>query len=239
MNTEAAPLPPPLARSDGRPAQWACTPGLTGYQAAVTFMEARAMAIAAGEAEELVWFVEHPPLYSAGISAKPGDLLDAGRFPVFASGRGGQYTYHGPGQRVVYLMLDLRERGRDVSAFVAGLEAWIIDALARLDVKGKVRKGKVGVWVLPAGGNPLKAPAKIAAIGVKLRRWVSFHGVSLNVCPDLSHFEGIVPCGLPGEPVTSLAQLGLDATMADADRALRMAFQATFGPLENAPAVML
>ena len=237
MNTEAAVLPPPLVRSDGRPAQCACTSGLTEYEAAVRFMEARAASIAAGEAEELVWLVEHPALYSAGVSAKAGDLLEPDRFPVFASGRGGQYTYHGPGQRVVYLMLDLRERGRDVSAFVAGLEAWIIDALSRLGVEGAVRPGKVGVWVAQAAPDRPTTSAKIAAIGVKLRRWVSFHGVSLNVDPDLSHFEGIVACGLPGEPVTSLAQLGLKVGMADADRALRLAFEATFGPLEEAPTV--
>jgi lipoyl(octanoyl) transferase len=180
-------------------------------------MEARAAAIAAGEAGELVWLLEHPPLYTAGVSAKAADLLDA-RFPVFESGRGGQYTYHGPGQRVAYVMLDLRARDRDVGAFVRALEAWVIDALATFNVEGLVRPRRVGVWV--EHGTP-RRESKIAAIGVKLRRWVSFHGISLNVEPDLSHFDGIVPCGVREHGVTSLVDLGLPVTMDEADAALK------------------
>ena len=195
-------------------------------------MEARVEAIARGEAGELVWLLEHPPLYTAGVSAKPGDLLDATRFPVFRSGRGGQFTYHGPGQRVAYVMLDLTRRGRDVRLFVRALQAWIIEALAELGVEGEVRDDRVGVWVRRA------APAredKVAAIGVKLRRWVSFHGVSLNVDPDLGHFSGIVPCGVTGHGVTSLADLGRPAPMSVADAALRAAFGEIFGPVAEAP----
>jgi len=199
-------------------------------------MEARAGAIADGQAGELVWLLEHPPLYTAGVSAKAADLLEPGRFPVFRSGRGGQFTYHGPGQRVAYVMLDLSARGRDVRAFVLALQAWIIDALARLGVAGDVREGRVGVWV-ERGATP-NGPAredKVAAIGVKLRRWVSFHGVSLNVAPDLSHFTGIVPCGVTLHGVTSLADLGREVAMAEADAALRAAFAAVFGPVADAP----
>ncbi|MDB5419506.1 MAG: Octanoyltransferase [Phenylobacterium sp.] len=207
---------------------------LVGYEDAVAAMEARAEAIAEGRAGELVWLLEHPPLYTAGVSAKPGDLLDPGRFPVFRSGRGGQFTYHGPGQRVAYLMLDLRARERDVRAFVAALEAWLIGALARLEVTGEVRPGRVGVWVeRKAPGVPTR-DEKIAAIGVKLRRWVSFHGVSLNVAPDLAHFAGIVPCGQTEHGVTSLVDLGLPATMDDADAALMASFREVFGPVEAA-----
>ena len=200
-------------------------------------MEARAEAIAAGSAGELVWLLQHPPLYTAGISAKPGDLLDAGRFPVFRSGRGGQYTYHGPGQRVAYVMLDLRQRGRDVTRFVGDLEAWLIAALARFNVEGSVRKGRVGVWVTRTGPGWVRED-KIAAIGVRLRKWVSFHGIAFNVEPELEHFSGIVPCGVSGPQfgVTSLADLGLAATMADADDALRAAFERVFGPTQDAPA---
>ena len=194
-------------------------------------MEARAGAIADGQACELVWLLEHPPLYTAGVSAKPADLLDPSRFPVFRSGRGGQFTYHGPGQRVAYVMLDLSSRGRDVRAFVQALQAWIIDALARLGVDGEVRDRRVGVWVERGGGRE----DKVAAIGVKLRRWVSFHGVSLNVDPDLSHFTGIVPCGVTLHGVTSLADLGTGASMAEADAALKAAFQEIFGPVAEAP----
>ncbi len=194
-------------------------------------MEARAGAIAEGQAGELVWLLEHPPLYTAGVSSKPADLLDPGRFPVFRSGRGGQFTYHGPGQRVAYVMLDLSARGRDVRAFVQALQSWIIDALDRLGVDGEVREGRVGVWVERGLGRE----DKVAAIGVKLRRWVSFHGVSLNVDPDLSHFGGIVPCGVTAHGVTSLADLGRTAGMADADSALKAAFVEIFGPVADAP----
>jgi lipoyl(octanoyl) transferase len=193
-------------------------------------MEARAAAIASGEAPELVWLLEHPPLYTSGTSGREGDLLQT-RFPLFSTGRGGQVTYHGPGQRVAYVMLDLKRRRPDVRAFVAGLEEWIIRTLGTFDVKGERRQDRVGVWV----ARPDKGPGhedKIAAIGVRLRRWVSFHGVSLNVDPDLSHFEAIVPCGVtdPRYGVTSLADLGLRVGLADVDIALRRAFADVFGP---------
>jgi lipoyl(octanoyl) transferase len=227
---------PTLLRPDAAAAGWAMSPGLVAYPEAETAMEARATAIADGQAGELVWLLQHPPLYTAGVSAKAADLLDPGRFPVFRSGRGGQFTYHGPGQRVAYVMLDLSARGRDVRAFVQALQAWIIDALARLDVAGEVREGRVGVWVArPSFGLSPGREDKVAAIGVKLRRWVSFHGVSLNVDPDLSHFTGIVPCGVTLHGVTSLADLGHGASMADADSALKAAFVAVFGPVADAP----
>jgi lipoyl(octanoyl) transferase len=215
---------------------WAVSPGLTEYEAAVAAMEARAAAIAAGEAGQLVWLLEHPPLYTAGVSARAEDLIDPGRFPVFRTGRGGQFTYHGPGQRVVYLMLDLRRRGRDVTRFVADLERWLIGALERFNVKGEVREGRVGVWVERKGPGWSRED-KIAAIGVRLRKWVSFHGVAFNVEPDLEHFSGITPCGISGPQfgVTSLLDLGLPVTMADADAALRAAFHDVFGPTGDAP----
>jgi lipoyl(octanoyl) transferase len=222
---------PPLARPDAAPAGWAVSPGLTPYAEAEAAMEARATAIAEGAAGELIWLLEHPPLYTAGVSARPGDLLDAHRFPVFRSGRGGQFTYHGPGQRVVYVMLDLTARGKDVRAFVRALQAWIIEALAELGVRGETREGRVGVWVERRGAGGLLREDKVAAIGVKLRRWVSFHGVSLNVAPDLSHFGGIVPCGVTDHGVTSLAVLGAPATLAEADAALKAAFERIFGPV--------
>jgi lipoyl(octanoyl) transferase len=215
---------------------WAASPGLTDYEPAVAAMEARAAAIAAGEAGELVWLLEHPPLYTAGVSAKGADLLDPHRFPVFQTGRGGQFTYHGPGQRVAYVMLDLRKRGRDVTRFVADLERWLIGALARFNVKGEAREGRVGVWVERKGPGWARED-KIAAIGVRLRKWVSFHGVAFNVEPDLEHFSGITPCGVSGPQygVTSLVDLGLPVTMAAADAALRAAFEDVFGPTEIAP----
>lgn len=231
LNADASPL---FARDDALPAGWAVSPGLVPYEAAVAAMEARAAAIAEGKAGELVWLLEHPPLYTAGVSAKPTDLLEPGRFPVFQSGRGGQFTYHGPGQRVAYVMLDLTRRGRDVRAFVAALEAWLIGALARFNVRGEIREGRVGVWVeRKAPGAPTRED-KIAAIGVKLRRWVSFHGVALNVEPDLSHFSGIVPCGQTEHGVTSLVDLGLPVTMDEADAALKAAFREVFGAVEDA-----
>jgi lipoyl(octanoyl) transferase len=196
-------------------------------------MEARAAAIADGTAGELIWLLEHPPLYTAGVSAKAGDLIQPDRFPVFESGRGGQFTYHGPGQRVAYVMLDLTQRGRDVRAFVAALEAWIIDALAAFNVTGEIREGRVGVWVERKGAG-WDREDKIAAIGVKLRRWVSFHGISLNVEPDLSHFSGIVPCGQTEHGVTSLVDLGLPVTLDETDAALRASFAKIFGPVEDA-----
>jgi lipoyl(octanoyl) transferase len=192
-------------------------------------MEARAAAIADGSGEELVWLLEHPALYTAGVTAREDDLLDPGRLPVFRTDRGGQFTYHGPGQRVAYVMLDLKRRGRDVRAYVQDLEGWIIAALDRFNVAGEVRDGRVGVWVQRKTPDETRED-KIAAIGVKVKRWATFHGVALNVEPDLSHFEGIVPCGIRAHGVTSLVDLGLPVSMADADRALQDAFEEVFGP---------
>jgi lipoyl(octanoyl) transferase len=194
--------------------EWRVEPGLLDYAAAVVAMEARVAAIRQGSANERIWLVEHPPIYTAGTSADAADLLDPDRFPVVATGRGGRHTYHGPGQRVVYVMLDLDRRGRDVRRYVAGLEGWIIAALAQLAVPARVIEGKIGVWVDSPHG-----PAKIAAIGVRLRRWVTFHGLSINVAPDLAHFSGIRPCGL-ADPVTSIATLDHTVTMAAVDAAL-------------------
>ncbi len=219
--------------------EWMHLPGLSDYAATLAAMEARVADIAAGRAGEAVWLLEHPPLYTAGTSARPEDLTDPDRFPVHVAGRGGQYTYHGPGQRVVYVMLDLNARGRDVRAFVQRLEGWIIAALAEFNVTGEVRDGRVGVWVT----RPDKAPGpdgasredKIAAIGVKLRKWVSFHGISINVEPDLSHFDGIVPCGIRDHGVTSLVDLGLPVTMGDIDSALATTFGRVFAGSVPAP----
>ncbi len=212
--------------------EWRISDGLTGYEEAVAVMEARAAEIAAGDSPELVWLVEHPPLYTAGTSADPSDLTDPDRFPVHATKRGGQYTYHGPGQRVAYAMLDLNRRGRDVRKFVCTLEDWVIATLAEFNVKGEHREGRVGVWVtrpdkppLP-GGTPRED--KIAAIGVRLRKWVSFHGIAINVDPDLTHYDGIVPCGISDHGVTSLVDLGLPVTLADLDLALERSFQRVF-----------
>ena len=200
--------------------EWRTTPGLTPYPQAVDHMEARAAAIRTGTAGEQIWLVEHPPLYTAGTSASADEVLPGAAFPVFPSGRGGRHTYHGPGQRVGYLMLDLAARGRDVRAFVHALENWVIAALAELGVTARAIDGRVGMWVDLPGGQE----AKIGAIGVRVRRWVTLHGFSLNVAPDLSHFGGIVPCGLPDYPVTSLAALGAGAGMADLDAALARTF---------------
>lgn len=231
LNTDAQPAM--FGRGDERPVEWAVSPGLVDYPAAVAAMEARAAAIADGRAAELVWLLEHPPLYTAGISAKSADLLEPNRFPVFETARGGQFTYHGPGQRVAYVMLDLTSRQRDVRAFVAALEAWVVGGLARFNVEGQIRDGRVGVWVERKGPG-FHREDKIAAIGVKLRRWVSFHGISLNVEPDLGHFSGIVPCGQTEHGVTSLVDLGLPVTMDEADAALAASFQEVFGPVEAA-----
>jgi lipoyl(octanoyl) transferase len=218
-----------MPRPDGAPAGWAVSTAPIPYPEAVAAMQARVEAILEGRAGELVWLLEHPPLYTAGVSAKPADLIDPDRFPVFESERGGQFTYHGPGQRVAYVMLDLRERGRDVRKFVQSLEAWVIGALAEFNVKGEVRPGRIGVWVArPTQEGPGRED-KIAAIGVKLRKWVSFHGISLNVEPDLDHFAGIVPCGISDRGVTSLIDLGLPVTLDDADSALRLSFESVFG----------
>ena len=227
--------PPIFGREDGAPAGWAVSTGQVPYPEAVAAMEARAAAIADGTAGELVWLLEHPPLYTAGVSSRESDLLDPGRFPVFASGRGGQFTYHGPGQRVAYVMLDLTKRRRDVRAFVASLEAWVIGGLARFNVEGEIRDGRVGVWVERRTPGFPPREDKIAAIGVKLRRWVSFHGISLNVEPDLSHFSGIVPCGIAEHGVTSLVDLGLPVTMDEADEALKASFRLVFGEVEEIP----
>ena len=227
---------PIFGREDGRAAGWAVSRGQIPYPEAVAAMEARAAAIADGTAGELVWLLEHPPLYTAGVSAKDTDLLEPDRFPVFASGRGGQFTYHGPGQRVAYVMLDLTKRRRDVRAFVASLEAWVIGALARFSVEGEIRDGRVGVWVERKSPGAPPREDKIAAIGVKLRRWVSFHGVSVNVEPDLAHFSGIIPCGQTEHGVTSLVDLGLPVTMDEADEALKASFRLVFGDVEEAPA---
>jgi lipoyl(octanoyl) transferase len=221
-------------RADAEPAGWAVSPGQVPYPAAVEAMEARAAAIAEGRAGELVWLLEHPPLYTAGVSAKPDDLLDPDRLPVFRTGRGGQFTYHGPGQRVAYVMLDLAARRKDVRAFVGALEAWMIAALARFNVEGAVREGRVGVWVERRAPGAPPREDKIAAIGVKIRRWVSFHGVALNVEPDLAHFSGIVPCGVTDHGVTSLVDLGLPVSLDEADAALKAAFTDVFGPVREA-----
>lgn len=220
-----------LLREDGRPVEWALSSGYVDYAAAEAAMEARVAAIAAGEAEELVWLLEHPPLYTAGVSAKDDDLLAPDRFPVHRTGRGGQFTYHGPGQRVAYVMLDLNKRGKDVRGFVHGLEDWIIGALDRFCVEAGMREGRVGVWVERKGAGWSRED-KIAAIGVKVRKWVSFHGISLNVEPDLDHFGGIVPCGITEHGVTSLVDLGVLATMDEADDALKSSFQQVFGPVQ-------
>ncbi|MCU4652619.1 lipoyl(octanoyl) transferase LipB [Roseibacterium sp. SDUM158016] len=219
---------------DARMVEWITSDTPVPYAEAVAFMEARAEAIARGEAGEAIWLLEHPPLYTAGTSADPADLRDPDRFPVFETRRGGQYTYHGPGQRVAYVMLDLNTRGRDVRAFVQRLEAWVIAALAEFNLRGEVRPGRVGVWVARPDKPPLPDGTpredKIAAIGVRIRRWVTFHGISVNVEPDLNHFEGIVPCGIEGHGVTSLVDLGLPVTMADLDVALKRGFNEVFGP---------
>lgn len=218
--------------------EWITSPGLTGFREAEAWMEARVAAIVDGTAHECIWLVEHPPLYTAGTSAKAADLTDPDRFDVFATKRGGQYTYHGPGQRVAYVMLNVGARGHDVRRFVQELEAWVIATLDRFNVKGEIREGRVGVWVTrpekPLDVAGLLAEDKIAAIGIRLRKWVSFHGISINVEPDLSHFSGIVPCGISDHGVTSLVDLGLPVSMDDVDIALRTSFAKVFGE-EPAP----
>lgn len=219
-----------------RPVEWLTTDAAVPYPDALAAMEARVEDILAGRAPELVWLLEHPPLYTAGTSARAADLLRPDRFPVYPSRRGGEYTYHGPGQRVAYAMLDLNERGRDLRAYVWRLEEWVIRALAEFNVTAERRSGRVGVWVTRPDKPPLAdgSPAedKIAAIGVRIRRWVAFHGVAINVDPDLEHFSGIVPCGIRGYGVTSLVDLGLPVTLPDLDIALKRAFERVF---EGAP----
>ncbi|OWU85382.1 lipoate--protein ligase [Oceanicola sp. 22II-s10i] len=213
--------------------EWITSTGLVSYEDALAAMEARADAIARGEASEAIWLLEHPPLYTAGTSARPEDLIEPDRFPVYEARRGGQYTYHGPGQRIVYVMLDVGKRGRDVRCFVRQLEDWVIATLAEFNLKGEIRPGRVGVWIARPDKTPLPDGTpredKIAAIGIRLRKWVSFHGISINVEPDLSHFGGIVPCGITGHGVTSLVDLGLPVTMDDLDVALKRQFGPVFG----------
>ena len=211
---------------------WRISDERVPYPAAVAEMEASASRIADGRARELVWLLEHPPLYTAGTSAKNEDLLAPTRFPVFETGRGGQFTYHGPGQRVGYVMIDLRKRGNDVRRFVRDLEEWLIQTLATFNIRGERREGRIGIWVARKGGRE----DKVAALGIRVRRGITFHGVSLNVDPDLEHFSGIVPCGIQGHGVTSLADLGLTATMADVDVALRAAFETVFSATIDEPA---
>ncbi|MBT3808431.1 MAG: lipoyl(octanoyl) transferase LipB [Rhodospirillaceae bacterium] len=222
-----APTFPDLTRASPGIVEWQTASGSLAYQEAVATMEARVSDIRHGAAGELVWLVEHPPLYTAGTSAKPDDLLDVDRFPVHETGRGGQYTYHGPGQRVAYAMIDLRQRGQDLRAYVRGLEAWVIETLSVFGVTGERRDGRVGIWVAHPDGRE----DKIAAIGVRVRHWVTYHGISINVSPDLDHFSGIVPCGIGEEHlgVTSLADLGIAASMADVDAALKTSFTKVFG----------
>jgi lipoyl(octanoyl) transferase len=212
--------------------EWITTDGLSPYEDALAFMESRVAGIIDGTADECIWLLEHPPLYTAGTSAKIDDLVDPDRFPVYEARRGGQYTYHGPGQRVIYVMLDVGKRGRDVRLFVQQLEAWVIATLATFNIKGEIRDGRVGVWVTrpekPRDASGDIAEDKIAAIGIRLRKWVSFHGISINVEPDLSHFGGIVPCGIREHGVTSLVDLGLPVGMDDLDVALKATFDDTF-----------
>jgi lipoyl(octanoyl) transferase len=219
-----APAPSP------RPIEWRVSDDPVPYPESLAFMEARVAAVRQGSAPECAWLLEHPPLYTAGASALPEELLDPGRFPVFRAGRGGRYTYHGPGQRIAYLMLDLDRRGRDIRAYVCRLEDWTIAALARLGVRGVRRPGHIGIWVdLGAHGGRPGEDAKIAAIGVRVRRWVSYHGLAINVDPDLGHFAGIVPCGISDRRVTSLLDLGITATTTDVDSALMATFEDVFG----------
>jgi lipoyl(octanoyl) transferase len=235
----SASTPSETARSQEMPGvEWRISDGVVGYPEALAAMETRVSAIRAGTAPELVWLLEHPPLYTAGTSARAVDLLAPRRFPVFEAGRGGQYTYHGPGQRVAYLMLDLQRRKPDLRRYIWQLEEWVIRALAQFNVRGERRADRIGIWVVKPGG----AEAKIAAIGVRVRRWVTYHGVAINLEPDLEHFGGIVPCGIGGFGVTSLADLGLTTTMPELDAALMTMFEEVFGPsglVEAAPPKVL
>ena len=232
-----------MPKANSAPVDWIVQSGLTDYKFAVDFMEKRATAIFKHEANECVWLVEHPALYTAGTSAKAADLLSGNQLPVHKTGRGGEYTYHGPGQRVVYVMLDLKRRKPDVRAFVAALERWTIQTLDQFNIKAERREDRVGVWVQRPEKRPLDDGScredKIAAIGIRVRRWVSFHGISINVEPELDDYNGIVPCGIKGHGITSLVDLGLPVTMDDLDDILRQQFEALFGPTIGASAVAL
>ncbi len=240
ISRDALPIlfPVRAAENPAAAVAWIVSDKPVAYPAAVASMEKRIADIAAGTAPEAVWLLEHPPLYTAGTRARPGDLLAPDRFPVFATGRGGEYAYHGPGQRIAYVMLDLKRREPDVRRFVAALEAWIIATLAQFGIAGARREDRVGVWVdrsdKPPSSDGVVAEDKIAAIGIRVRKWVTFHGISLNVDPDLGHYDGIVPCGVSGHGVTSLADLGMQATMDQVDNALRSEFEAIFGPVNPA-----
>lgn len=226
-NNDACQIRSKLHRSDAQPVEWTIFDTPMDYLEALRLMDERVAAIASGDAPEAVWLLEHPPLYTSGTSARPEDLLTA-RFPVYPAGRGGQYTYHGPGQRVAYVMLDLTQRGRDIRCLVQGLEQWVIDTLESHNVKGERREGRVGVWVdRPEKG--LGREDKISAIGVRVRKWVTFHGIALNVSPDLSHYNGIVPCGITDQGVTSFEDLGILVSMPEVDSVLRTRFEAIFG----------
>lgn len=218
-----------MAGESNEMVEWIEEKGLIPFQTAENFMKERSAAIAAGQAPERIWLLEHPPLYTAGTSAKAEDLVEPDRFPVFKTGRGGQFTYHGPGQRVAYVMLNLKERNPDVRLFVCDLENWIIATLARFDIKGERREGRVGIWVVRDAGTPNEREDKIAALGIRLHKWVSFHGISINVSPDLEHFSGIVPCGINEHGVTSFEDLSVAATMSQLDDALKDEFQKIFG----------
>lgn len=232
MNDDACETSNKLGRIDARPVQWIISAEPVPYPVALDAMKARAAAIAAGQAEEAIWLIEHPPLYTAGTSAVAADLL-SDRFPVYDAGRGGQYTYHGPGQRVAYVMLDLTRRGRDIRCLVQGLEGWVIDTLAAHNIVGERREGRIGVWVKRPDKGALRED-KIAAIGVRVSKWVSFHGISLNVMPDLTHYDGIVPCGISDQGVTSFEDLGQLVSMPEVDSTLRAAFEKRFGPTVSA-----
>jgi lipoyl(octanoyl) transferase len=234
LGASASTMPEQGAAAAAGTVEWRISADLVPYPAALAAMEDRVAAIRAGSASELVWLLEHPPLYTAGTSARAQDLLAPRRFPVFDAGRGGQYTYHGPGQRVGYVMLDLQRRGPDLRRYVWRLEEWVIRALARFGVEGERRPGRVGIWVAGPGGRE----AKIAAIGVRVRRWVTYHGVAINLAPDLEHFAGIVPCGISDFGVTSLSDLGLDTTMLELDGALIEAFEEVFEAPRPQPLVV-
>lgn len=228
-----------MSASRPEPIEWRRAARPVPYPEAVAAMERRVAAIRAGGAPELVWLLEHPPIYTAGTSARTADLLDPSRFPVYPSGRGGQYTYHGPGQRVAYVMLDLTRRGGDLRAYVGDLETWLIRTLAVFGVTGERRPGRIGIWIPRGGpGEENRREDKIAALGIRIRRWVSYHGIALNVDPDLSHYDGIVPCALRGHGVTSLADLGRTVSMSQVDAALEAAFAEVFGrrPMASAGA---